>query len=243
MTGINLRENGDKFIQLRIGYMKKLGVLIVFLVCHQFSYSQNDSLKLSKLWIKTNPLQYIDFYNGCHWQLGLEYKLNSKFSMNTEFGKIIYLKGWTNAIYHDGFYVRHEVKKYFQHFNTRKTNNIEYFYYSLEGVYSNQAMIRTDQIEFSNDTLYSKTYFSVRNVFGVSGLMGFVREYDCGFILEGMVGFGLRYNMVTNDLTEEESSNRLLGDWTVPTNYLIKKGNHIIPRFHFGIKVGWKIGK
>jgi len=206
-------------------------------VIHFNSIAQKDSVNFSlpKLWIKTTPLHYFDPYNGTNWNIGMEYKLNSKISMNTEFGKIFV---WSLNKYHHGFFVRQEIKKYLN-LNSKSEN----FYFSGELFYTHQSFTRTDEIYFSLDTTYNKTYFSVRNCFGFSGLFGFVRQYKSRLIFEFMTGFGLRYNMVSNDLSEEESSHRELGDWTVPTNYLIKKGNHIIPRFHAGIKVGWRICK
>jgi hypothetical protein len=211
-------------------------LLILFLFFfNSLVFSQKDSIEISSLWIKTTPLHYLDPYNGTNYNIGLEYRLNEKISMNTEFGKIFV---WSPNNDHHGFFVRHEIKKYL----SLRTDR-EMLYFSGELSYSNQTFTRTDEIYFSNDTSYLKTYFTERNFIGLSGLFGSVREYDCGFIFEIMAGFGLRYNMVTNDLTEQESEGRELGDWTTPTNYLIKKGNHIIPRFHLGIKVGWRICK
>jgi hypothetical protein len=72
---------------------------------------------------------------------------------------------------------------------------------------------------------------------------GAVREYPSGFVLEIFAGIGVRYNSIDCTLTDEEASHRDLGDWTVPTNNILRKGDHLIPRFNLGIKIGFALEK
>lgn len=208
--------------------MSRLLLLLVFLTS---VLKAQDS---THIYIKTQPLLLIDPYNGSLATLGAEFTIKN-WGFYTEGGLYTPLNTAFNKN-PKGFMIKEEVKWYLFREKTRTR------FISAEFCYSQMTCTRTDEIIYSApDTSYNKTYQLSRKFPGFVLQYGFMRTWKTGFLLEFSLGLGLRYNQVTCTLNEEEAEHRNLGDWNAPSNYIYRCGNHLIHKFNFSLKLGWRI--
>jgi hypothetical protein len=207
-------------------------IVIFSAVNHLYCLGQSDSTLLPRFWVKTNPMLLLDFYNMPQINAGFEVRLLPRLALNSELGR--YYRGV------HGVHVKEELKWLREAGKSRRIG-----YYSIELCFGNFSMFRKDSIEVqingTTNANYQKTYSTSRAFYGVQFYMGVVKNFKCGFVIEGYAGAGLRLNKVRADLTAYEERNRMLGDSAVPANWIFKTGDHIIPKFSLGVKIGYRI--
>lgn len=205
------------------------------------AFGQDDNSTKNSFILLTAPIGIIDAVNGPNANIGCEFGL--KGDTRNFFGVGYYLPGlpFLNTLTWDelnGFYVVNEFRYYDQYQQTEKW--IFEGYWGIQCMYGNQSYMRTDSVTVSEVTT-QKFYHNQRQFIGITANIGARYEFARNFILNVNAGCGLRYNQVLNELTQEEAESRELGDWTVPQTWHQQKGNHIIPKFNFTLKMGFRI--
>jgi len=206
--------------------MKLKVYFIIVLMCYPFNmYSQ-----LPKSFFKTSLLNNLDIYNGSSFTVEYEEKFKLKpfffkYALNTQIG-VYYPFNKLNSIFEKnrGFLLKEEFKLY------HKYNK----YYSLALSYS-----ISDYLQNFTESNMVYSYLTKRQFFGLDFNFGLLKKLNDTFIFEIYSGIGIRLNKIEPDLSEIYLKNRNYGDWTVPHNWIQKPGLNLIPKFNFGIKIGF----
>lgn len=220
---------------------KRVLLILLALACTLLSNAQTDSSTLPRLWIKTNPLDYVLGYNGKIANLAIECRLAPNYFLGSELGFYYSLSNSSETFDNNrGLRIKEEFKRY-SRVNSGKWSG----YYSLELAYGNHSFDRTDSLAYSTppNTIesYTKTYHVSKEFYGLLVQRGFVRQYKSGFMLELYAGLGLRYNQVKSNLSADELDHRSFGDSTLPFDLSLQEGKHVVPRINAGVKVGIRI--
>jgi hypothetical protein len=229
-------------VPLSLQILKKRWVLIlVVMACALFSHGQADSITQSRIWIKTNPIDYVLGYNGKIANLGIECRLAPNYSLASELGFYYSISNSSETFFNNtGLRIKEEIKHY-----SAKNSGKWLGYYSLELAYGNHSFDRTDSLLYitppNSYEGYTKLYHVSKEFYGLLVQRGFIRQFPCGFILELYVGIGLRYNQVKSNLSADELAHRSFGDSTLPFDLSLQEGNHIVPRINLGVKVGFRV--
>ena len=189
----------------------------------------------------TTPFGIIDIYNGPNVNVGCEFGLKGKVYNYSSIG--YYFSGFGNFSSDSwgnlrGGYFLNEIRYYFK--SEQNVNAQTDYYWGIEAIYGNQSYVRSDTV-LTSQSKNLKIYANKRQFIGLAGNIGVRWTVAKKIMLSLNLGIGLRYNDVKNKLTLEESESRELGDWTVPTNWIQRKGNNLIPKFNLGFKVGFRI--
>lgn len=219
----------------------KQRIHLVFFFLASSLFGQEGNATNSSVILVTAPVGIIDAVNGPNVNLGCEFGIRGDIRNFFDVGYYVpglpFLKflTWDDL---NGFYVANEFRYYDQYQRTEKW--IFEGYWGIQCMYGNQSYIRTDSVTVSEVTT-KKIYHNQRQFIGLTANIGARYEFAGNFIINLNAGFGFRYNQVLNELTQEEAESRELGDWTVPQSWHQKKGNHIIPKFNFTLKLGFRI--
>jgi hypothetical protein len=82
---------------------------------HSLSNAQTDSSTLPRLWIKTNPLDYVLGYNGKIANLAIECRLAPNYFLGSELGFYYSLSNSSETFDNNrGLRIREEIKRYSQ---------------------------------------------------------------------------------------------------------------------------------
>lgn len=214
--------------------------LICFLLSFCYAFLSMGQERQRSFRLTITPLSILDVYNGPNIRLGGEFHLNAKTSSFTAMG--VYVAGIPSMTNNDwqgikGFYVVEEIRRYWDD-SPDFTQRNEFTYWGIEASYGTQAYTRNDSVDNGNG-YRTVNYYNQRTFAGVAANIGAIFTYKSPFYWGFNFGFGLRYNKVINNLTMEEALSRELGDYTVPTTWIQKKGTHIIPKFNIGLKIGY----
>lgn len=213
--------------------MKYLAFLFLF-----YSYlasAQSEAIPAYSFAIKTSPLNILDPWNGTLVNLGAELRFTGRLGLYSEYGQYFPEFNVFDDISHNkGFLLKEELKFYSK--NLRE-------YFSVEFCYSEQEYLRNDTIDLTNHggNRYARNYRISRCFPGIVFQYGTsVLKWE-KLVLDFYVGIGMRYNIVKCALTDEEAENRELGDWNNANTYIQKNGNHLIPKFNCGFRIGYKV--
>ena len=184
----------------------------------------------------------IDYVNAPNLNLGCEFGIKgyARNYINVGYYRTVFdfpITNWKEEL--KGGFILNEVRFYeSQHCasDNMRTDN----YWGIEAMYGNQSYVRGDSVTSSGITSF-KVYSNQRQYIGLTANIGAIWEFFNVLVVSVNAGLGFRYNQVLNNLTQEEADSRELGDWTVPDTWIQQKGNRLIPKFNFGLKIGFRI--
>lgn len=208
-------------------------VVIIFLFTIQCFAQDTESGK--NFYIKTAPFGVIDFYNGPQLNVSFENPFFSRSGLNSEIGFhfpfLDFISDWENI---KGFVWKEEFRTYFS--NDEKNSA----YWAIESSVGYQKYGRTDLVDIYPlvpDSIL--TYTAERKYAGITFNIGQKTSFKSGLMIEYFFGLGLRLNQVKTSLSEFDNERRYFGDWTVPNNWIQRDGLNVIPKFNFGIRIGF----
>lgn len=189
-------------------------------------------------WVKHNmvvsisPLHALEPYHGPSANFGIEVRANDQFSFYGEYGRYIPNTVFSSNFDQSGQLFLVELKRYFKSGRT---------YFSLQYMQGQQNYIRTDIVAYDVD--YSEYYeYTVDKEFrDISVRYGGFYVFKGWFTFNPYVGFGIRHHNADVELTYQQAIERQYGGSDVPHNWIHKKGSHIYPKFHFGMRFGIKV--
>lgn len=155
-----------------------------------------DSLFKKNIILKITPLYFIDFVSMPSTQVGFEYYLSKRQSIDFSYGQVFGKDSLTRKP-NTGFRSKLEYKKY----SKRKPNN----YFGLETFFHKinyQAF--SDFRGISN--IYSESYRIKKKVFGISLKVGNQSALNKNFIIDWYAGLGLRLKNVNTNRTMPKDS-------------------------------------
>lgn len=219
----------EGLLGMRKHWSKYLFFVLILGFC--FSGLSQDTSSVKKFGFYSTPLGMLYVSKGPKVDLGFEFEVWPSWCIYLELGvhqpeMNWYVRdAWQNIT---GFYVKQE---------TIYTDII-----GIELMYGRQSYIRTDDvIDLPNfGDKYQITYSNKRQYGSIVVNKKFEKVFNSNFAFAVNIGLGMRVNEVFNLISEEESKHRDLGDWTVPANYIQKKGLSFSLKANFDIRVGYR---
>lgn len=215
----------------------RLSFIVSFLLAGQFCLAQIDTTLIdNKICIKTNPLAFIDYYGGCSYRLGAEFKVIHNIAFSFELGKYYDygLDKLSLMIHPNGFIIRPEIKYYL---NKYKLSTGKYV--SLDVFYKKINFDHKDSISLPSTPIFEKQYTIWKDIYGINARYGSLIVHKKKFVFEWYVGGGIRCIKGHNSLSSDEDKHVLTGDGH---GGYADEGQRIIKGVWPNIMLGFKIG-
>ncbi|MFL5765536.1 MAG: hypothetical protein ACJ77K_16445 [Bacteroidia bacterium] len=216
--------------------------VLLFSCCLSPCFTQ--TAQVSKFGFFTAPLSILNDWNGPNLNLTGEIYLTPKYALSLTaatcqpFMSFYGALEWKNI---EGGFGRVEIRRHFPGSNVKHSTDSPYL--GAEFMGGQQTYTRTDKIDVPLDTTYTLTYDNKRTFGCFIVNLGDEFEFDSHFTIGINAGLGVRFSRIENQLTYEQANGRELGDWTVPANYIQKKGFTVFPRIQMGLRIGFRFGK
>ncbi|MBI1307739.1 MAG: hypothetical protein GC181_14140 [Bacteroidetes bacterium] len=225
--------------------MKKAIFFSFILLLSQLVFAQHDtSVRIGTImWF--SPFGLMDIYQGPNISIAHEIDLNARNAWYSEiqinrYGTFLLNdRFWGNL---HGFTIKQEHRKFMSVRSGYNPGSWQRTYIGLELSAGTQEYTRTDTVVIEPHPYYLKTYRNQRKFIGLAANIGYEIFSPNGWMFGYGIGFGLRYNQVKNDLTDHEAFGRQLGSDLDGANWIQKKGDHIIPKFNFFFRIGYRWG-
>lgn len=214
---------------------QKKCITIVFLLAFTSSNAQ-DTIKYDKAVFKIAPLNFIDATSFQTTQVGFEFLLVPKYSIDFSYGQV-FGREFINHSKGKGFKAKTELRRYV---NCKPLNEF-YTYFALEGFYNKVDYPSSDEFENRADsTIYGEDYFIKKSVWGINIKYGVQINHFKRFVFDAFAGIGFRVKNVQH-LDRTSPEDEFYSVDLLAIHVRDEQGIYTTPNLALGLKIGYAI--